>query len=186
VKSRLSWRKLRRHLGLAGLVTAMLAIPAAPASASFIPLRVLTETFEGSSASTWTFDGSPGCSFCGFVDSNSVEAHGGTKYAFIEAFSFDDFFSVGKSVPIPRSFVSSCVAHLYVMLVGSANIEVIDPSSWTYLGLHSVQGTSSNYQLQSVSWTGGPSEVYFRVSVVPNSAQSDPWAQIDDITIDCT
>ena len=184
MKSRLSRLRLCLLLGLAAVLATTVAAPATPASAGFFSNRVLSESFEGSSAGTWTFDGSPGCDFCGYIDSDSISAHSGTRSAFIEAYIFDDFYSVGKSVHLTWGLSGICTARLYISHIGVANIEVIDPSDWTYLALNSLQG-SSGYQLQSVSWRGGPSNVYFRVSTVPSSDQQDPWANIDDITIDC-
>src|SRR4051812_43740482 len=160
---------------MAALLIATLAMPATPASASIFSNRVLTESFEGSSASTWTFDGSPSCNFCGYIESDSIGAHAGTRSAFIESFSFYDFYSVGKSVHLTWGPFHICTAHLYIRHIGAANIEVINPSNWTYLALNSLQGISGDYQLQSVSWNGGPSDVYFRVSTVPDSAEGDPW-----------
>jgi hypothetical protein len=186
VKSRLFRPRLLLLLGLAALLTTGLAVPATPASASIFSNRVLTESFEGSSASTWTFDGSPSCRFCGYVESDSIAAHSGSRSAFIESFVFYDFYSVGKSVHLTWGLFHTCTARLYISHIGAANIEVINPGDWTYLALNSLQGTSVNYQLQSVSWSGGPSDVYFRVSTVPDSAEQDPWANVDDITIDCS
>jgi hypothetical protein len=185
VNSRLSRPRLCLLLGLAALLATTLAMPATPASASIFSNRVLSESFEGSSAATWTFNGRPSCNFCGYIDADSIAAHSGTHSAFIESFVFYNFYSVGKSVHLTWGLLQVCTARLYISHIGTANIEVINPSNWTYLALNSLQG-SSDYQLQSVSWRGGPSDVYFRVSTVPGSAQQDPWANVDDITIDCS
>ena len=186
VKSPLSRPRLRPYIGVAALVITLLAVPAAPASALPAPIRELTETFEGSSANTWTFDGAAGCDFCGYVLSDSSVAHSGTKSAFIETFGFfSSFFSVGKSVHLVFGANHTCIARLYVKHIGAANIEVINPTNWTYVALRSLPGTSTSYQFQSLSWVGGPTDVYFRVSTVSDSVEPDPWTYVDDITIDC-
>ncbi len=187
--SRLFRPRLRTYLGLVALIGTLtgtlLTVSSTPASASLFSVRVLSENFEGSSASTWTFDGAASCQFCGYVESDAIAAHSGTNSAFIETFAFlGSFYSVGKLVHLPATH--SCTARLYISHVGPANIEVINPSSWTYVALRSLPGTVVNYQLQSVSWSGGPSDVYFRVSTVSDSTQPDPWTNVDDITIDCS
>ena len=182
--SRLFRPRLRTYLGLVALIGTLLAVPSTPASASIFPIRILTENFEGDSAGTWTFDGAADCSFCGYVEPDSIAAHSGTNSAFVETFYWlGSFYSVGKLVYLPVN--RSCTARVYISHVGPANIEVIDPDSWTYVALRSLPGTVVNYQQQSVSWSGGPKTVYFRVSTISESAHPDPWLNVDDITIDC-
>lgn len=182
MKSRLLRPRLRTYLAVIAVIGTLLTVAATPASASVV---VLTENFEGSSASTWTFNGGGRCQFCGYVEDDYIVAHSGTKSAFIETFYWlASFYSVGKSVSLPQH--RSCGVRLYLEHVGPANIEVIDPSSWTYVALLSLPGTAVDYQQQSLSWSGGPSTVYFRVSTVSDSSQPDPWANVDDITITCS
>jgi len=187
VKSPVSWPRLRPYLAVVAFVITRLALPSTPASAIPAPIRALTETFEGSSANTWTFNGAASCDFCGSVLSDSTVAHAGTKSAFIETFGFlSSYFSVGKGVHLVFGANRSCIARLYLKHVGAANIEVINPTSWTYVALKSLPGTATSYQFQFLSWIGGPSDVYFRVSTVSDSVQPDPWAYVDDITIECS
>jgi hypothetical protein len=178
--SRLFRPRLRVYLGLLALIGALLTVPATAAWAS---VRVLTENFEGSSASTWIFNGNPYCRYCGYVDDDYISAHSGTKSAFIRAYTpLGSFYSVGKRVHLP--ITHGCTFGMYLSNVGLANIEVINPSGWTYLGLLSLP-VGSDYQYRSVTWYGGPSDVYVRVSTVSTSNWQDPWANVDDITVDC-
>jgi hypothetical protein len=173
--------RLGRYLGLLALIGTLLTVPATAASAA---TRMLSESFEGSSAYTWTFEGDPYCQFCGEVDDFKPWAHTGAKSAFIRTYSpVGSWFSVGKLVHLQRN--NSCQARVYVLRVGTVNVEVIDPSTWTYLALGTISSGES-YQLQSLNWWGGPTDVYFRVSIVSTPERTDGWANVDDITIDCS
>jgi len=180
--SRLFGPRLRTYLGVLALIGTLLTVPATSASASTFPVRRLWETFEGSSAATWTFSGTFGC--CGHIEDDAFEAHSGTKSAYIGTPSpAGSWYSVGKLVYLGSN--QHCQARLWVSHVGAVNIEVINPSNWTYVALSSLSG-GSIYQSQFLNWYGGPRDVYFRVSSVSTDPVLNPWAHVDDITIDCS
>jgi hypothetical protein len=151
--------------------------------------RVLSETFETSSADSWVFDGN--CGFCGYVKSDLSGSHTGTRYAYITTLKFAGYFaSVGKGVHLSWGAQHTCTASLYLKSFGITNVEVIDPTTWRYVALKSLAtGTGGVYQFQTLAWRGGPSDVYFRVSIVGNGDGPDngegPKAGVDDIAIDC-
>jgi hypothetical protein len=172
-------------------IVAMLAF-GAPAVAGPPPSWVLTDNFESNAAATWFFGGNPACGFCGYISDDSLQAHSGTHWASIDSFYNDSFFSVGRTVHLqpPAGFRAACYAQVYVKLpAGQLNFEVIDPTTWTYIALTTIQTTSDvGYRLVTAgTWYPGPLDVVIRVSVVRvGDPPTDAFANVDDLRVVCT
>ena len=100
--------------------------------------------------------------------------------------------SVGRAVRLtPAQYhQTQCTAQveLRASSTGSTsvvNIEVIDPTTWTYVALNQVHVTGSNWQSFTVGpWRPGPVNVFFRVSLL--GANAYRYAGVDHLVIYCT
>ncbi|GAA0562525.1 hypothetical protein GCM10010172_52180 [Paractinoplanes ferrugineus] len=175
------WRTVRR--AVLGAVLSM-GLIAGTATAAHASIWQLIDGFDYQPASTWQATAS-GASGSGF-DINAGTARSAPNNAFLWAQT--QFSSVGRSVVLRNnSSRITCGAAVYLQGLSGAsvNVEVIDPSTWTYISLKNVTLNSSSYTMVTVPpWTGGPNTVYFRVSLLGKGGFSSIRA--DDATIQCT
>lgn len=78
--------------------------------------------------------------------------------------------TMGRSVTLRNNSTrKDCAAGIYLQGFAGAkvNVEVINPSTWTYVALNSITIGGSGYGQYTVGpWTGGPNLVHFRVSLL--------------------
>jgi hypothetical protein len=175
------WRSVRRAVVGVVMSTGLIVGTATAAHAS---LWQLNDGFDSSPAATWHTE-TYGTSGAGF-DLNAGTARSAPNDAYLWAQT--QFASVGRSVVLRNNSTRiQCAAAIYLTgLSGSkVNVEVINPSSWTYISLKTVTLTGGGYSQVTVpAWTGGPNTVYFRVSVLGNGGFSSVRA--DDLVVQCT
>jgi hypothetical protein len=183
---RQSLSSARRRAGRAVAVilatsTGALVLAGAPAHASGWQLQ---DGFDYQPAATWTLE-HYGTSGAGF-DLNAGTARTAPNNAYLWAQT--QFSSVGRSVTLRNNSTrNDCAAGVYLQGFDGAkvNVEVIDPSSWTYVALHSVTLSGSGYRLYTVGpWTGGPNTVYVRISLLGTGAYN--LVRVDDLTVQCS
>lgn len=179
-------RRLAR-LGVAALTATVLGLGfgARPAFAS---LWQLSDGFEGDPSATWTFDlaGTGG----GVFEIGAGRARTGSNNAFLRADT--GYSAVGRTVHVTPKEVhddASCFLGFQVTPVGAAvtmvNVEVIDPSSWTYLALQTIRISSNGWRLVSTpNWTGGPVNVFVRLSALAGRGFAP--VRVDDMIVQCT
>jgi hypothetical protein len=179
--SRRIGRWVRTVAAVVAASAGVLAITVGPAQAS---LWQLQDGFDYQPAATWTVE-HYGTSGGGF-DINTGTAHTAPNNAYLWAQT--QFASVGRSVTLRNNSTrSSCAAGIYLQGFDGAkvNVEVIDPSSWTYVALNSVTITGGSYRQYTVGpWTGGPNTVYVRVSLLGTGAYN--LVRVDDLTVQCS
>jgi hypothetical protein len=192
VRIRLPQLKLRGYLAITAVAIALTVSQAAPVHASTLPtVWILADGFEANPASTWTFSGSPACGICGYFATDAPQAHTGNRWASVQAMASNSFFSVGRTVTLTpaATHAASCVAHIYVKLpAGQLNFEVINPATWTYIALTTINTTSdTGYRNVSAGpWTTGPVNVVIRVSVLRNgNPPTTAFANVDDLLVQC-
>ena len=183
-RARLSRRmslSVRVAAAILGTSAGVLALTGGPAQAS---LWQLQDGFDYQPASTWSIDhaGSSGGGF----DLNAGTARTAPNDAYLWAQT--QFAGVGRSVTLRNNSTrTSCAAGVYLQGFDGAkvNVEVINPSDWTYVSLHSVTISGSGYRQYTVGpWTGGPNTVYVRVSLLGTGAYN--LIRVDDLTVQCS
>lgn len=175
---------LRRHVRLfAVLVTAATAAIVGVATPAYAGVWSNQDGFENSPASTWWIEGAG--DFGGF----DGLPHTGNRYATIYT---DDggWSAVGRMVRLTPalSHRSSCGAQVWLQEKPGVrvNIEIIDPSDWTYIALRQVT-MPAGYPWTAYSvgpWTPGPVDVVFRVSVLSDGGYAR--MKVDDLTVTCS
>lgn len=186
--SRRPGRRLGRIVGALALGAAtMLSVPAlsGPAQASPTSLTVLSHGFETPST-VWAFTQS-GSGF-GFVDNAPVEAHTGSRSALLGMFG-PGFSSVGRNVNL-LSTATTCTASAFIAPRFAAtrqiNFEVIDPSTFRYIALKSIQVNGAGpYQFHAVSWPKGRNNVLLRFSLIGSDSGATTRARVDDVRVTC-
>jgi len=146
----------------------------------------LTDNFENNPAASWWSESDAD----GYLQWGGHDglARSGVDYAEVYRF-VQGWSSADRAVTLPYQAVAAartCTLAGYVQeLVGTRfNVEVIDPTSWTYLalGVFTLPDTFVWHQY-SVSWTGGPSSVVLRFVVVSNG--NFARIKVDDVTVQC-
>ena len=189
-----SWPARHRHLTRAVLGTlAVLALLtgglATPAGAVAVRTWTSSDGFEADPAGLWTFGGNPDCPYCGSISDDPWQAHSGTRWASIETKAANSWYSAARTVTLaPPTTSATCALQMFVKVpAGTVNVEVIDPTTWTYLALTTV-GVSTDYRLVTTpAWRTAPRDVVVRASVVrTGSPPTTAFANIDDVTVRCT
>ncbi len=183
-------RMAARWLALSRLARATAATVAVSAvvvaftgSAAYASLWQLTDGFDYQPANTWTVEayGSSGGGF----DLNAGTARTAPNNAYLWAQS--QFSAVGRSVTLRNNSTrNGCAAAVYLTGLSGAkvNVEVINPSTWTYISLRQVTLTGGGYTQYAVpSWTGGPNTVYVRIALVGSGAYQ--LVRVDDLVVQC-
>lgn len=173
---------------LARAVIATVAVSAAlvgfTGSAAHAGIWQLTDGFDYQPASTWTVEayGSSGGGF----DLNAGTARTAPNNAYLWAQT--QFSAVGRSVTLRNNSTRiACAAAVYLTGLKGAkvNIEVINPSTWTYVSMRQVTLTGAGYTQYTVpSWSGGPNTVYVRISLLGTGAYQ--LIRADDLVVQCT
>lgn len=171
-----STRLRRAALTIAAVTTAVVIGAAGTAHAN---MWQLTDNFDSNPAATWKIGGEGG-----FNTSP-------TTSAWLRKSDNSGWAEVGRTVHLtPAQFHrAECAASISLRAsadgsTSTVNIEVIDPSSWTYIALNKVSVTGSNFQQFNVGpWTPGPVDVYFRVSLL--AAGSYRYLGVDSLVVSC-
>ncbi|HYN97599.1 MAG TPA: hypothetical protein VES42_27490 [Pilimelia sp.] len=167
------------------LASAGLAGHAAPAQAG---VWQFADGFEVNPAAAWSFDGA-GTHYGGFGhDFGSPRS--GQQLAWANVWSQGGFSSVGRQVRLPRtpSATFGCTARVYLLSASDSliNIEVIDPTTFTYVAFRQVRA-DINWRAFSVpTWRHGPATVLIRVSVLRGpQVDWDDRMMVDDLAVSC-
>jgi hypothetical protein len=167
------------------VTTVSLGLVAAVASPANAGTWVFADGFENNPAASWWFENPDIYSHGDFGGYDGVP-HSGNAYATLYRFEAG-WNSVDHSLSLPSGFfVRSCaVGAWFEEAAGTRfNIEIIDPTTWTYvaLGQFTVNSTGT-WQSNSISWSGGPNNVVLRFVVVSNGGFAR--IKIDDVVADC-
>jgi hypothetical protein len=174
---------IRKILLAASMSLAMLFGATAPSFAA----PVLDDNFETAAASNWTFPHS-GADAGGNI--STTDSFSPTHNAFV-TIRGAGFSAAGRlvslaSVPKP----ANCHADILVkpLSVGTINVEVINPATFTYIALRTQALAPSPYSTQAINWTaaaGSPSTVLFRVSLLGTTDGSRSSIRLDDLHVRC-
>jgi len=98
----------------------------------------------------------------------------------------NSWVSLGRSVHLPAVLSSNtrCKASIWVKPIYTPilNVEVINPTDWTYISFSTVTLAPGDWQQISVPfWTAYTLDVYFRVS----NLTSQGSALLDDLRVTC-
>jgi len=176
-----------RRLMAVLLSAAVVLLWAAPANA--FTVFTMHDSFEAN-PTNWTFQRSG--TGDGKISYDSRIAHTGSGFANISSMGSGAFSSVGLPVHLtpgatfctlsavfsPESF--SPDGHNYV------NMEVINPTSWTYIALKTLDFRSiSVWPAESLTWIQSATDIYIRFSVLGSTDwRIRTW--IDDVSVTCS
>ncbi len=166
------------------IVAVTAAIVVGAAGTAHANLWQLTDTFDSDPGSRWSTE-TYGSGSAGIVTS------GGNTFGYLVKNDAEGFSSIGRTVHLtPAQFhPAQCAAAISLRAsvdgsTSTVNVEVINPTSWTYIALQQVRVTGSNFQNFNVGpWTPGPVDVYFRVSLL--NAGSYRYLGVDDLVVQC-
>jgi hypothetical protein len=168
----------RRFAAIVGMSLALVVATGAPAHAA---IGVLSDDLEAADAGTVWESSTGGCCF------ESTDAHSPSHYGFIPPTMYENsFVSLGRSVHLPAVLSSNtrCRASIWVKPTYSPilNVEVINPTDWTYISLSTVTLATGDWQQISVPvWMAYTLDVYFRVSNLTWQGS----AKVDDLKVAC-
>ncbi|GAB1818868.1 hypothetical protein HerbRD11066_20320 [Herbidospora sp. RD11066] len=174
------------------VAAAVVLVPAGPASAG---IWQLTDGFEPSTSpeTRWGVDGEGTC-WGPYYTSTTRSARTGTGFAHWRVLYRPDWCSIGRTIqltPVPGRTGVRCTAGIWAKLRGGGpqlNVEVIDPSTWTYIALKSVPypGWTESWTLHTVSWTAQRSDVVLRFAL--GATDNGPYPaeiELDDAIVQC-
>lgn len=175
-------RLKRRLMTVVGVVTAGIMLVGSPAHASVWQLNDDLNANPAATWSTWV----NGAGTAGFTTS------GANTFGHVTKTDTAGWTEIGRNVRItPRQLHStSCGARIDLRAsvdgsTSTANIEVIDPTTWNYVALRQVRVTGSNWQSFAVGpWRDGPVNVRFRVSLL--GAGSYRYLGVDNLVMQCS
>jgi hypothetical protein len=169
-----------------------LAVFGAQSTASAANTTNLIDSFEVNRAPPWSFDG--GGNIASFWAHNPRMAYDGSYSAYLWATGPNAWSSVGRSVTM-QGWTSANPGHCNLSFrVASTsswsvfNVEVIDPVTWTYIGL-STWTVSDSWGWIPVSvnnWVPTRSSVFVRISLTSSTANDQQTALIDYMTTHCS
>src|SRR4051794_28271150 len=181
---------LARLSMVAVLVMTALSVGATSAASA---TNVLEDGFETATAAQWTVSGS-GAGNSGGLYMDCGAAHSGCGGAMIQQLG-PGWNSVGRSVYVLRQIGHRCQLAGYAQrrLYGGqelrVNVEVIDPATWTYLGLatYSLLGPGSG-RWERISVIFYPTKPYehIRFSVLGDAASHENMVNLDDVSVVCS
>lgn len=184
-------RPLRRKHSVAtlaaSLATFLVLVLTGATPAYAIHLWSVADGFEGGQGA-WTQEAVNG--FSG-VDQTPGLARSGSRYGYLDAEQGGwGALGLNLTVGIPANGTGVCSAQVYIdpQFTARLNLEVINPSSWTYIALKTVTlgGSGVFYQAASVGWVPVQPNVHFRVSVLGDTPNGFSGAHIDDFSVVCT
>jgi hypothetical protein len=145
-----------------------------------------TDGFESNPAAAWQFD--RGGDGSGTLELNAGTAAGGRNNALLTT-SPGGWSGVGKLLTVrPRTagHSTTCGGGFWIRSVSGPallNVEVIDPTTWTYVALRTVRAGDAAWQWHAVSgYRDGPTQVFIRVSLLGGSGP----ARVDEMGFQCT
>jgi hypothetical protein len=178
-------RGLRRALVVAALAAMTIVGSAVPAHASHT--FTMTDNFETNPASGWVPHAS--ATGGGHFSNNAQWAHSGSRYAYrwVET----GYSSVRRTVHLPtvQTWGSAfCWASIWLRAVTATvnvNFEMIDPDTWTYIGLENVTlAPSAGWQQVFVGRVSvSEPDPVIRAALLGNGSVTD--VRIDDLTVHC-
>lgn len=176
---------IRRVTSAAGAIViscGLVLMLAGPAQAS---VWQFSDGFEGNPSAVWTLYrvGTGG----GGYDYNAGTARTPYHNAWL-SMQGSGWSSVGRTVHLTPATVhqTSCTARIYALPLGTAklNLEIIKPSTWTYISLKTVTLTGSSYQAVTTdSWNALDVDVFVRVSLIYTGSFSA--VRLDDLAVQC-
>jgi hypothetical protein len=174
-----------RRLIVVTVSVAVVLLWAVPAQAAATTLMV--DGFEAS-PTNWTLE------HAGLASSsmiyNPVFAHSGSGSAFLGGFKTGAFSAVGRMVHLGSTGVicqfTASIDPLSLDLSGHnhLNIEVINPSTWTYVAVGHADFTAEGWQVGGINWIQSLSDVYIRVSELGDD-NAFMYAEVDDARVSC-
>jgi hypothetical protein len=177
---------------LATVAALAAALVAAPTPALALTSWDFWDKFENGAENRWRSDGTAGAAGVEF----SSTAFSPTHEAYIFAWE-RGWFSLGRSVRVgvPAGFFAGCTSSIQVRPHNPRmvlNIEAINPTDWTYMGVKTVtltapaEGFRPYQRVPGVSWTVVNRDVFFRVSVISQTDDDLELIDLDDVNIHCT
>ncbi|GAB1818629.1 hypothetical protein HerbRD11066_17930 [Herbidospora sp. RD11066] len=173
-------------------VTVAAAVTLAPAGPASAGIWQLTDGFEPSTnpESRWSWEAE---GFCGGPNYTSTlwTPRTGTGVANFKVSYVPDWCAIGRTIrltPVVTHPGSTCTAGVWARLNDQRpqlNVEVINPSTWTYLALKKVT-SSGSWTFHSVSWTAQRPDVVVRFALVARS--NGPYfaeVALDDVVVQC-
>lgn len=174
---------VRLAVAVAATTAVTLGVAASPAQAD---LWQHTDGFESNPAAVWQFHRAGAGS--GALELGAGTAAAGLNNAILTT-SPGGWSGVGKLLTVrPRTagHSTTCGGGFGVRPVGAPavlNIEVIDPTTWTYLALRTVRVSEPVWRRHDVaSYRDGPTQVFVRVSLLGGSGP----VRVDEMGFQCT
>jgi hypothetical protein len=168
------------------LIGSLVLLPRSPAHAS---IWLYADNFENDPGATWWFEHGAGTSVGEFTRNDGF-ANSGLYYADMQQID-QGWISVDHTVHLPVSLTKRCQARAFFMALppeqqARVNIEIINPSNWTYIALGSFTlfPPYPIFEEKSISWIGGPSNVIIRLVVLGDGVWTK--VKVDDVRILCT
>jgi hypothetical protein len=171
----------RRLLTVAAIATTSVLVIAQPAHASAWQFSDnLNDGFNGWVGTVYNNDGTA-----------SFTTRDGNGYAVMTKYNNSWWNEVGRNVRISPAALhrTTCSAKISLKtdptLLTTANIEIIDPTTWNYLAFRQVEFTNGNWQQFTVGpWVGGPTEIRFRVSLLVKTFYYR-YLAVDNLVVQC-
>jgi hypothetical protein len=179
------WRVAFRFIAaVTAFSAAMYVLPSAYAARTGF---VVFDGFEDNPAASWSFAGDG--THYGDFGHDLGSPHSGSQLAWLNVFG-PGWSSVGREVQIDTSAYtpSTCSASFYLLSVTDSlvNVEVIDPSTWTYVTVQQVQAGPDWASYSSGWWTPGATDVFVRVSVLgTGGGDTEDRVMVDDMQVRC-
>jgi hypothetical protein len=174
-----------RRLAAAVLALVAVLVWASPAHAAGTPFF---DNFEAK-PTNWTLE-TTGLSSANMIYDRPALAHSGSAYASLGAHNANQFAAVGRLIHLTPGGIfcqfTVSINPLTTDLSGHnhMNIEVINPSNWTYVAVGHADFTSTGWQVGGIAWIRSIADVYIRVSELgDNNGPMD--ARVDDASVTC-
>lgn len=185
-------RRTRTLLLLATVAALAAVVAATPTPALAVTTWEHWDRFEDGAENRWSPDGTAGAAGVQY----SSTAFSPTHEAYVFAWE-RGWYSLGRSlrVGVPAGFYSGCTSTIHVRPHNARmvlNIEAINPTNWTYMGVKTVtltapaEGFRPYQRVPGVSWTVANRDVFFRVSVISQTDDDLELIDLDDVNIRCT
>lgn len=170
---------IRRALAAFVLITAGIVAPAQAAQADTGILRTVVDEFCCNAASRWST----------WSSGSGVAIFDGDDASIFHTLE-SGWTEISRRVTIPVSGSHTCFAGVtmtgnHSSSVSTVNVEVINPSNWTYVATK--QGQVSGDEPRGFTtgqWSNGPKTVVFRVSLLASGAYRT--VSVDDMRFICS
>jgi hypothetical protein len=182
-------RRWRRIAAVVGMSLALVVATGAPAYAGN---ATLTDDFEAADANSVWAEAQFHC--CDVGDHPPGYSHSASHSGYLgPTWSLQSWTGLGRSVHLPTMVgtpgSNKCKASIWVYApwnATSVNVEVINPTDWTYISVKTVAlARDSGWQQIAVPiWTAYTLDVYFRVSNIGGSGSGND-VFIDDLHVIC-